>query len=164
MPNEASTMRHAIFALVTGYMLFLNGAYANPVPGLHWPTAVKEATHVVLASEGETIECWKGDLHPGDVLEIPESRLIEGGTGLLPLNMVTGNRMILFLKKKQVWADWKKTSLKTKWIPAPGFPEPSYMHPGPDAWMRIGVVWIEDGKLCAYFVGIIGRDSRFHTT
>ena len=167
MRKARITVLIAISVQIAACIFLVNNAYGNPIPGLHWPTAIKEATHVVLVSEGETIdgvlqtvECWKGDLQPGDILEVPElaqfaspeSRMIEEGESSLKHKMVTGNRMILFLTKAQVWADWKKVALKAKWLPAPGFPEPSSMHPDKNARMRISVAWIEDGKLCAYFV------------
>ena len=178
-------MWYTISVLIVTCFFFTHNAYSNFIIGLLPPSEIKPSTHVVLASEGETIdgvfqviECWKGDLQPGDILEIPElaqfaspeSRIIEDEGNQLISKMVTGNRMILFLIKAQVWADQKKETLKTKWLPVkyfdtpPHIPSGVYNLPKELLDMRISVAWIEEGKLCAFFTEFDHRKQVLRTS
>ena len=171
MQNVMKTVWIFISVLITASLFFLNNAYGTCVSGLLPPSEIKQATHVVLATEGDAVdgvldvvECWKGDLKPGDVLEIPElaqfatpeSRKIERGANYSKQKIVTGKRMILFLIKAQVWGDSKKDKVKTKWLPVNTFDTlhvPAGVYDLPQALldMRISVAWIEDGTICAFF-------------
>jgi hypothetical protein len=63
-----------------GVVSSFSTAFAGRIePSFHAETAAWNATHIVLASEGEIIdgrlevrESWKGDLQPGQTIEVPE--------------------------------------------------------------------------------------------
>jgi len=115
-------------------------------PSFHLDSCSWRATHIVVVTEGATIdgnvevlESWAGDLRPGDKLTIPElaafvpekARAIApafGGKKADQPTHVTGSRMVLFL----VLAD------------EPGKPKWRAADP---VWKAIGVsmVWIEGG-------------------
>ena len=154
---------------VSTYVLFLYKANGGIILGFNWQTSLDIATHVVLVTEGndvdgilQVIESWKGDLHTGDTLEIPElaqfasteSRTIKRWAGDSAHGVVTGDRMVLFLIKSLVWADGKTEKLKTRWLPSlPYFVPMGAGRAKPQAdfdLMRICVVWIEEGKTYAY--------------
>jgi hypothetical protein len=119
------------------------------------------ATHIVLvqtiAKDGvfSVVESWKGNLKPGDSLEVPElkpnkdavsissypkppgfrSEDKEGISEQIPRQPV-GSRMILFLKKKE----------------QRGAPSPSEGNTGATQWepagsgMKVSALWIDGGK------------------
>jgi len=118
------------------------------------------ATHIVVATEGKTIdgvfrvlESWRGDLNPGDTIKIPElasfkppsSRAVSdpwyekrnSDQGLF----VTGERMVLFLKKE--------SSGSTLEADHSSLPSPASMRWKSSSFyneMNVSVVWIEEGK------------------
>jgi outer membrane translocation and assembly module TamA len=118
------------------------------------------ATHIVIATEGKTIdgifrvlESWKGDLNPGDTIKIPElasfkpasSRTVSDPWYQKPGSsqglIVTGDRMVLFLKK-----DFNESVSEGGHN---GFPSPAkiqWKSPSSYKEMSVSVVWIEQGK------------------
>ena len=111
------------------------------------------ATHIVLvqttAKDGlfSVVESWKGDLKPGEPLEVPELRPDENAVPIsnykigiserIPRQPV-GSRMILFLKRRgEGGAASPSESLGTgmEWEPA-------------SAWdgIKVSVLWIDGGK------------------
>jgi len=114
------------------------------------------ATHIVLVqttAAGDVfsvLESWKGDLKPGDLVELPDLKPPEnapsistypnsarsdldgkfGISGPIPRQPV-GSRMILFLKKQEESGDGKPV----KWEPA-----------NPSGGMKVSVLWIDGGK------------------
>jgi hypothetical protein len=127
-------MRYALalaLCLVTATTL-----HAEPRPSFRLDSASWYATHVIVATEGESIdgtltvlESWKGDVRAGETVTIPElaafrteeSRGVSKGwrqDGEPPL-FVTGKRMILFLTRKEGrWSGVFHDDLKTSvvWI------------------------------------------------
>lgn len=151
-------------------VLLAQEASAGIIPSFNLNSSLEKATHILLASEGENIdgrllvlESWKGNLHPGDAIDVPElaqfapreSRTLkEFGTDR-EYGTVTGDRMILFLVKSLDWAKPGSDELKTKWLPAsfPDYIPEGTGHKGPldnDARMRISVCWVEGEKTYAY--------------
>lgn len=122
------------------------------------------ATHIVLvettAKDGvfSVVESWKGDLKPGDSLEVPELRpdkdaapissyhLNRQGPGVEDKDGITGwiprqplgSRMILFLKRKiesGTSPPLPDSAAGTQWEPASGY-----------GGMKVSVLWIDGGK------------------
>jgi hypothetical protein len=113
------------------------------------------ATHIVLvqttSEDGvfSVVESWKGDLNPGDLLDLPELRPKNDAVGIsnsqkpegfgsedaegiseqIPRQAI-GSRMILFLKKQ---AAETSPGAPQKWAPALGA-------------MKISTIWIDAGK------------------
>jgi hypothetical protein len=113
------------------------------------------ATHIVLvqttANEGvaSVVESWKGDLEPGDSIEVPELKPNENAVPLssypkpagfdlqdksgiseqIPRQPI-GSRMILFLKKQE----GSSAGTPMKWGPASG------------GGMKVSALWIDGGK------------------
>ncbi|RPJ60239.1 MAG: hypothetical protein EHM23_11110 [Acidobacteria bacterium] len=113
------------------------------------------ATHILLASEGEQIdgklvilECWKGDLNPGDIIQLPElasfnsreSRAIktvpDHGTEGQP-QYVTGSRIGLFLRDKPMEAADNQEPANHQSSPSSVWQPASYFG------MNFCVIWIE---------------------
>jgi hypothetical protein len=165
--------RAALVALI-GVALFLVEVDARQIPGFSFRFSLQKATHIVVASEGEQIdgklsvvESWKGDLQPGDTIEVPElaqfaaqeTRTLRVYPNGREYGVVTGDRMVLFLVKSLDWLKPDSDELKTTWLPAS---YPDYVPTGTDpskvldnvydnaVRMRISVLWIEDGKAYAY--------------
>ncbi len=121
------------------------------------------ATHIVLVQttpeDGvfSVVESWKGDLKPGDSLEIPElkpnrsavpissfpkpqgfgSEDAQGVSEQIPKQPV-GSRMILFLKKKKASgaaSPLVENATGTRWEPVPTF-----------GGMKVSALWIDGGK------------------
>jgi len=142
-------------------LLLLSTISAIPVDaGIRPSFSVDEcswnATHIVLvqttAKDGvfSVVESWKGDLKPGDSVEVPELR---PGKDALPISKYRktiesvfqdksgiseeiprqpiGSRMILFLNKQE----GSGAGMPAKWGPA-------------SMWggMRVSALWIDDGK------------------
>ena len=128
------------------------------------------ATHVALVQttpkDGafSVVESWKGDLKPGDSLEIPElkpnknavpissnqkpqgfaSEDAQGVSEQIPRQPV-GSRMILFLKKKEesgAASPSAGNSTGTHWEPADTF-----------GGMKLSALWIDDGKAFVFASG-----------
>ncbi|MBI5096010.1 MAG: hypothetical protein HZB26_26685 [Candidatus Hydrogenedentes bacterium] len=167
MKSTTTILWKLTLVLVPTFAPLLSEAYGSVLPQFFFEASVHKATHVVLASEGEkldgilnVIECWKGDLRPGDVIEIPELaefsskelRTISREAEVPQREAVTGNRMILFLVKSLDWADDRSDKLRTKWLPANShtrLPPANAYAPSPrDRFeeMRISVAWLEDGR------------------
>ncbi|HEX7154958.1 MAG TPA: hypothetical protein VF618_26010 [Thermoanaerobaculia bacterium] len=113
-------------------------------PSFHLERSAWPATHVVVATEGETIdgkltvlESWKGDLAPDAELVLPElaafaseeSRRLEKTfwSRSEPPPFVTGARMILFLERKD-----------GRWSGAGDQP------------LDVSAVWVEEGRPYAF--------------
>ena len=121
------------------------------------------ATHIVLVQTTPTdgafsvVESWKGDLKPGDSLEVPElkpnkdavpissnqkpqgfgSEDAQGISEQIPRQPV-GSRMILFLKKRYEGGTASPSagnSSGTQWEPVPTF-----------GGMKVPALWIDGGK------------------
>jgi len=121
------------------------------------------ATHIVLVQttpkDGvfSVVESWKGDLKPGDSLEVPElkpnkeavpmssdrkpqgfgSQDTQGISEQIPRQPV-GSRVILFLKKKEeggVGSPSAGNTTGTQWEPASGW-----------GGMKVSVLWIDGEK------------------
>ena len=113
------------------------------------------ATHIVLvqttAKDGlfSVVKSWKGDLKPGDSLEVPELRPDENAVPIsnykigiseeIPRQPV-GSRMILFLKRQGEGMQWEPasawggTKVSALWIDgAKAFCFQQQMNPGPSA-------------------------------
>lgn len=127
-------------------------ASAYLIPSFDADGCAWKASHVVVASEGDEIdgaltvlESWRGDLKPGDALNIPElaefesekTREIHDRSGFekegAVLRHVTGARLVLFLVKKTKTLEGGKTEIA--WRPA----TPT------NGGMQVSVVWIESG-------------------
>ena len=144
-------------------ILFVCGSKANagirPSFGLDYCSW--HATHIVVATEGERIdgrltvlESWKGDLSPGEVISIselatfksPSSRAIKAMFDREtkgPLKIVTGSRMILFLKKESEPVGNRRETYhdaasKFGWAPAD------------KAGINVSVVWVEADQTFAF--------------
>jgi hypothetical protein len=137
--------------LVVASLLFASRAPAGIRPSFNLEACGWDASHIVVATEGEAIdgkvavlESWKGDLLPGEIISVPElasfkarsAREINPGLPLLksdsaPKKYITGSRMILFLKKKATG--------KVEWEPA-------------SSWggMNVSVLWIEGDRAYAF--------------
>ena len=129
-------------------------------PSFDLETCSWNATHIVVATEGKTIdgefrvlESWKGDLNPGDTIKVPElasfkppsSRAVsdawsekqKSNQGLF----VTGERMVLFLKKdsrgstSEAGDSGPPSSASIRWNSSSFYDE-----------MNVSVVWIETEK------------------
>ncbi len=133
-------------------------AWAAIRPSFSLEECVKNATHIVVVTEGENIdgivevmESWKGDLKKGDSLNIPElaefadkdSREINKRGEMTPTSLthVSGDRMILFVKQ-QIIAGEKKWEAAVKW-----------------GGMQVSTAWIEDGKVYAFIQVVNPGDS-----
>ncbi len=109
-----------------------------------------EATHIVLATEGEVvdgrlevIESWRGDLVEGADLVLPDLAAFSGRDSRrmdrwpasgAPPRFVTGSRMLLFLKKAALRPQATKPEV-SRWLPA------SYA-----GGFKTSVAWIEHGE------------------
>ena len=122
------------------------------------------ATHIVMVQTTpdtavfSVVESWKGDLHPGDSLAVPElkpdtgagpisarkkpagigSQEMQGAREQIPSQPV-GSRMILFLKDKNSGSTTISPStgneIATRWGPVPAF-----------GGMKVSALWIEGRK------------------
>ena len=140
----------------------LTSAGIRPSFGLEGNTW--NATHIVVVTEGKTIdgifrvlESWKGDLNPGDTIKVPElasfkaesSRTVSDPwyqkPGTNPGLVVTGDRMVLFLKNdssnsvSEGGHNGLRSTAKMQWK-SPNFYKD----------MTVSVVWIEQGKTYAF--------------
>ncbi|HDZ39334.1 MAG TPA: hypothetical protein ENH62_13830 [Marinobacter sp.] len=118
------------------------------------------ATDIVVASEGDTVdgtvsvlEVWKGRLAPGKVLSIPalarfakkETRTVKPGWIPVPRDdkatpvVLSGRRMVLFLKRATPVAAKGKQPEPVRWAPTSLF-----------GGMHVSVVWIERGKTYSF--------------
>ena len=120
------------------------------------------ATHIVVATEGKTIdgifrvlESWKGDLNPGDTIKIPELASFKAASSRTVSDpwrtrtnqglVVTGDRMVLFLEKDSSDSvsegahNGFSSPAKMQWK------SPSFFHD-----MSVSVVWIEQGKVYGF--------------
>jgi hypothetical protein len=143
-----------------GLVNSVSAAFAGRIePAFHTETAAWNATHVVLAGEGDEIdgrlkvhESWKGDLKPGDEIEVPELKKFQPDearkidrrftiTKEKPealAEMVTCQRMVLFLVRGEA-ADGKESPA---WRPAMTVGD----RPLP---MAVSVAWLEGEEALA---------------
>ncbi len=159
--------RGVCFVLGMALALLAGSAQSMMGPTFNARFSIVQATHIVVATEGRRIdgklkilESWKGDLLPGESIEIPElsqftptkarqvSRLLGDDSGMV----MSGKRMILFLVKSQRAVPGDPKTTFAKWLPA------SYPDVRADIWpsrdyterMRISVAWNEDDVLYAF--------------
>lgn len=155
--------RKPVFLLLA-FMLFLPAAFARSSLTFQPRRFVWHATHIVIATEREiidgeltVIESWYGDLKPGEFISVPglaefaepETRRIRGrpppGTmdAVEGVEYVTGNRMILFLKRLSPGEDDGKKSGNTsgKW-------DPAYSQS-----MKFNAAWVEKDRVFAFGLG-----------
>jgi hypothetical protein len=159
--------RKLIYASLTGLVIFL-AISALPVQGGIRPSfsldgCSWDATHIVLvqttARDGvfSVVQSWKGDLKPGDSLEVPQLKP-DGkavpiskypkpeGFGFSDTQVIAqqiprqpvGSQMILFLKKKQEGGSAPASAgnaTDTQWQPT-----------GNWSGMKLSALWIDGGK------------------
>jgi hypothetical protein len=147
-------------------VLFLMGAIpidASIRPSFSLDGCTWNATNIVLvqttAKDGvfSVVESWKGDLKPGDSLEVPE---LKPNADAVPISSYpkpqalgfdysqvvaqqiprqpVGSRMILFLKKKvesSTGSPLAGNAAGTEWEPASGW-----------GGMKVSAIWIDGGK------------------
>jgi hypothetical protein len=146
------------------FLLFLCGSHslvsAGIRPSFDPDLCSWNATHVVVATEGKTIdgsfrvlESCKGDLNPGDIIKIPELASFKSQSSRAVADpwyekeksnqgvFVTGDRMILFLKKNSMEATSQRGDGS---LPSPA----SIRWKSSDSYddMSVSVAWIEQGK------------------
>lgn len=166
-------MKHRIsFLQLLMLVTFVFEASGAIRPSFNHNFSVVKATHIVVATEGKTIdgilqilESWKGDLSNGETIIIPElaqfaseeSRMIHQWDRK-KTRLVTGTRMILFLVKSLELTTGKedgKAITKVRWLPT-SYPEYRPVFAGGTeprdnfTRMRISVAWVEDGKIYAF--------------
>jgi hypothetical protein len=103
-------------------------ASAYPVPPFCLDDCSRNATHVVVVTEGalidghvEVLESWRGNLRRGDRLNLPrlavfadpDNRAVADTEPGQPTH-VTGSRMVVFLR----WRPERTDSTKGSWAPA----------------------------------------------
>ena len=143
-------------------LLIVPRTYAGIRPSFNLDYCAWNATHIVVATEGNEIdgiltvlESWKGDLRPGEVISIPgldsfkspSSRELKkgffGDKSHDPPKYVSGSRIILFLKKKEQSAAIappasRDVPVERQWEPASG------------EGITWSVVWLEDEQPFAF--------------
>ncbi len=132
---------------------------AELLPSFFFPQSAWSASDIVVASEGDeidgrltVIETWKGSLRRGSMLSIPElaefqdekHRLVQSVWTENPRvaespRVVSGQRMILFLKRKFDSAEGVNEEGDAVWGST-----------SPVGGMRVSTVWVEDGKTYAF--------------
>jgi hypothetical protein len=142
----------AIALTVLAVLLWAAGGHARVEPPFSLNHCAWNATHIVVASEGGTIdgvftvlESWYGDLEPGEFISIPYlaiftvkdwrricTRRLERNPDI-PTH-VTCDRMVMFLKKEK---NETQGTEETRWVGAAHYP-----------W--ISVAWIEQGEAYAF--------------
>ena len=140
-------------------ILSVSSTQAAIRPSFIFDYSVCKATHIVLATEGQSIdgrmevlESWKGDISPGSTMLLPElaefaekkqCRVHWWSLKELPepyVRFVTGSRMILFLVKNSPQQRSDKPVVNNKtWQPAAQY-----------GGFKVSVVWIENGEAYAY--------------
>ncbi len=132
----------AFWAVVLGCLA--GSTAAAIVPSFYLEGCAWNATDIVVASEGETIdgrltvlEAWVGSLAPGAALHVPELAVFASeekrrerwwDPDRAHLTTVTGKRLVLFLKRETKPED-------PQWAPAV-----------PYGGMDVSVCWIESGQ------------------
>jgi len=159
-------------AFVIVILLFAPLTYAGIRPSFSLEHCAWQATHIVIATEGNKIdgkvtvlESWKGDLRAGEVISVPElasfksqsSREVKSGIFDIkrdePPKYVTGSRMILFLKKKDRPAEASNDpsrglQIEYQWEPAANW-----------GGMNVSVLWIEGEQSFAFIQVMNPGDS-----
>ncbi len=140
--------------LVLSITLAPRPAHAGMMPSFEASNCAWNATHVVVVSEGaridgsvQILESWKGDLKPGDCLDVPELAEYESEASrtedtfwrddsVTPKRIMSGARMVLFLVKAE-----KKVAgaAEVVWKPASGW-----------GGMKVSISWVEAGVVYAY--------------
>ncbi len=174
--------RKLVDTSLTGFVLFLAIA-ATPVhasirPSLSLDQCSWNATHIVLVQTTpkggvfSVVESWKGDLKPGDSVEVPELKPNEdavsiasypksegfrsqdpkGITEQIPRQPV-GSRLILFLRKKEEGGPASPSAdnrTGAQWEPASGW-----------GGMKTSALWIDGGKGFCFRQGMNPGPSAF---
>lgn len=139
-----------------------NMVFAGMRPSFYLEYSTWDATHIVVATEGEKIdgiftiiESWKGDLKQGDIITISElssftsesSREIDTSwyrkDNVQP-EYVTGSRMVLFLRKTIITTKKNNTEVaEILWTHAT-------LYTKSNGVMFVSVVWIEQDRAYAF--------------
>lgn len=134
--------------------------HAETLPSFQLEWFAWQATHIVLVTEGEKIdgvvtvlESWRGDLKPGDTLNLPELAKFAPEDARQVIDpdprpnasknstQVTGKRMVLFLCKTALLEldDYKRTRAKEKeWVGC-GFGE-----------LKYSTTWLDNNSAYSY--------------
>ena len=152
-------IRHVYVSTAIIVILSISSTQAAIRPSFEFDYSVCKATHIVLATEGQSIdgrlkvlESWKGDMSPGSTILLPElaefadeqqRRIHWWGLDDLPepyVRFVTGSRMMLFLVKNSDQQNLDKPVVNNKaWQSAAYF-----------GGLKVSAVWIEHGEAYAY--------------
>ena len=152
-------IRHVYVSSAIIVILSISSTQAAERPSFIFDYSVCKATHIVLATEGQSIdgrmkvlESWKGDMSPGSTMLLPElaefadeeqRRIHWWGLDDLPepyVRFVTGSRMMLFLVKNSDQQNLDKPVVNNKaWQSAAYF-----------GGLKVSAVWIEHGEAYAY--------------
>lgn len=151
-----------ILACVMLVLVIVTGASADIGSSFDLDYSIWRASHIVLATEGQTIdgklavlESWKGDLKPGSHVEVSKiAEFADEQKRRIPawwdeaqvpepyVRSVTGSKMVLFLIKAIDVPENKDAKPGAPaWIPA--------SHYG-DAGFKVSVVWFERGEAYAF--------------
>ena len=155
-------MRIRAVASLIVVLLLVPRTYAGIRPSFNLDYCTWQATHIIIATEGDEIDgiltvldSWKGDLRPGEAISIPDlasfkspsSREVKkgffGDKSDDPPKYVSGSRMILFLKEKERSAAIAHTAsgdvpVERQWEPASG------------EGITWSVLWLEDKQPFAF--------------
>jgi Surface antigen variable number repeat len=154
-------MKHKYFWFISLFLLCGSSSQvlAGIRPSFNLETCSWNATDIVVATEGKRIdgvfsvlESWKGDLNPGDTIRVPElasfqpepSRAISDAwyqKEKSPHLVVTGERMILFLKRDSHESAPETDNGNPRSAPSINWRSASFFDE-----MNVSVVWIEQGQ------------------
>lgn len=149
--------RATIHAVAWIAVTFLGQVHAEILPSFHFDVCAWKATDVVVIDlKGRVIECWKGELQPGDELPISTWNLVEdseihppwwervsGRSQGAPLGRVSGQRRTLFLVRDRgkpaedsnAWeaaSIWRDINSSVVWLEnEKAFAIQQSMNPGP---------------------------------
>ena len=159
---EESSMKIRLIASLLLVLLFTPRTFAGIRPSFNLDYCTWQATHIVVATEGDEIDgiltvldSWKGDLRPGEQISIPEldafkslsSRELKDGIygdkSHEPKKYVSGLRMILFLKQKERSAETAPAARRDT-------PVDHQWEPASTSGITWSVVWIEGGEPFAF--------------
>ena len=152
-----------LFTLLIFLCLAASQARAGIRPSFQLDTSSWNATDIVVATEGKKIdgvfrvlETWKGELNVGDTIKVPELASFAPEATRVVINewhqkektariVVTGERMVLFLKREtdesagEKESGIQRSSAALKLVPTGFFDE-----------FNVSVAWIEQGKSFAF--------------
>jgi Surface antigen variable number repeat len=153
--NMKRISSYSLFSLLLLFFSYTHVS-AGIRPSFDLETCAWNATDIVVVTEGKKIdgvfrilETWKGDINPGDTIKIPELASFQSESSRVVSNawyqtektsrlVVTGDRMILFLKRdsqaaaRQMEDGAPLPAASIKWKSANFFDD-----------MNVSVVWIE---------------------